>query len=399
MAFDSLFKVFVMAKKPEDFEKVYEERFHSESAIHFPFSIGGHPSFFFYHADVLALLNRVKQLEKKATEIYESLPKAAREQYIKKCLIDEIQFTNEIEGVVSTRRDINDILADLASSKKKDSRLFGIVNEYHALLEEGPGFEIQSPLDIRKLYDETLSLEISLNDPKDLPDGELFRKGPVALTRNEKTIHNGLFPEEKIIEALEAALQVLNDPGLDLYLRTGIFHYLFGYIHPFYDGNGRMDRLLTSLTLQRSGLALLPYRLSAGIKERLSDYLEAFKQTNDPRNRGDITTFVFAYLSIILEAYEKTVVYASERKQNLDSYQKRIDEMKEPKETRLVLSALMQSALFSEFGLSRNQLCEQAKMSWNTILKYLAPLFEKGLVGKATFGRNQVYFCKLDSLG
>ena len=31
-------------------------------------------------------------------------------QDIKKCLIDEIVLTNEIEGVVSTRKDINEIL-------------------------------------------------------------------------------------------------------------------------------------------------------------------------------------------------------------------------------------------------------------------------------------------------
>ncbi len=26
-----------------------------------------------------------------------------------------------------------------------------------------------------------------------------------------------------------------------------VFHYLFGYVHPFYDGNGRMARYLSSI--------------------------------------------------------------------------------------------------------------------------------------------------------
>ena len=43
-----------------------------------------------------------------------------------------------------------------------------------------------------------------------------------------------------------------NDDGTDLVLRSGIAHLWFVTIHPFEDGNGRIARALTDMTLARS---------------------------------------------------------------------------------------------------------------------------------------------------
>lgn len=42
-------------------------------------------------------------------------------------------------------------------------------------------------------------------------------------------------------------------------LRAGIFHHWFVYIHPFYDGNGRVTRLLTSYILIKNGYEVSRY--------------------------------------------------------------------------------------------------------------------------------------------
>ena len=52
-------------------------------------------------------------LDKTLLRLMQSLPSIALNQYIKTCLIDEIKMTNEIEGVYSTRKEINDILDNL----------------------------------------------------------------------------------------------------------------------------------------------------------------------------------------------------------------------------------------------------------------------------------------------
>lgn len=45
---------------------------------------------------------------------------------------------------------------------------------------------------------------------------------------------------------MDAALKILHSQDFPLFVRLGLFHYFFAYIHPFYDGNGRMDRFIIS---------------------------------------------------------------------------------------------------------------------------------------------------------
>ena len=85
----------------------------------------------------------------------DKLPEVAKEQYIKKSLIDEITHTNEIKGIISTRKEIRDILDDIASKDREKSRFKGIVNKYKKLLEEET-VQLKTPTDIRKIYDEML---------------------------------------------------------------------------------------------------------------------------------------------------------------------------------------------------------------------------------------------------
>lgn len=59
------------------------------------------------------------ELDRELLRKMSSVPLIALNQYTKKCLIDEIRMTNEIEGVVSTRKEINEILNDKTHENKK----------------------------------------------------------------------------------------------------------------------------------------------------------------------------------------------------------------------------------------------------------------------------------------
>ena len=84
-------------------------------------------------------------------------------------------------------------------------------------------------------------------DPKNRPDGILFRKGQTEIkSATDKILHKGIYPEEKIFAALEKALAFLGDGRIEGLYRICLFHYLLEYIHPFYDGNGRLGRFVVS---------------------------------------------------------------------------------------------------------------------------------------------------------
>lgn len=90
---------------------------------------------------------------------------------------------------------------------------------------------------------------------------------------------------------MEKALQFLHTDSCDYLLRIAVFHYLFGYIHPFYDGNGRTSRFISSYLLSQKLNSSIGYRLSYTIKEHLPQYHEAFKICNHYNNKGDLTPF------------------------------------------------------------------------------------------------------------
>ena len=96
----------------------------------------------------------------------------------KKTLIDEITYTNEIEGVISTRKDINSIIEDLRINIKQKNRLESIVNKYKLLMNK-VSINLNSSQDVRLLYDELLIREIKEDNINNIPDGDIFRKNNV----------------------------------------------------------------------------------------------------------------------------------------------------------------------------------------------------------------------------
>ena len=78
-----------------------------------------------------------------------------------------MEYTNQIEGVVSTRKDINDLIKEIENKSKAKNRFEGIVNKYFLLNKEE--LEINNSSDIRKIYDEMLINEIEAEDKKNIP--------------------------------------------------------------------------------------------------------------------------------------------------------------------------------------------------------------------------------------
>ena len=108
---EQLYKLYF--KDKNEYEKIYKERFESENSMHFNFKINNHDAFFYFHKDINSLIFNINQLDKKITKLLEELPNVSIMSFKRKSLIDEILNTNEIEGVISTRKEINEIISDI----------------------------------------------------------------------------------------------------------------------------------------------------------------------------------------------------------------------------------------------------------------------------------------------
>ena len=149
-----------------------------------------------------------------------------------------------------------------SSTRGKSQRFHGLVNKYLRLMSR-ERISLRTCQDIRDIYNDLVLDEVVRENPAHAPDGAFFRKEQTeVLDQYGKVIHAGVYPEQRIIDAMEKALAFLHNEKVDQLYRICLFHYMFEYIHPFYDGNGRLGRFILSYCIADALEPLLSYRLS-----------------------------------------------------------------------------------------------------------------------------------------
>lgn len=393
--YDSLLKIFY--SDTENYNRIYESRYNSDVAVRLDFTIHQNKAFFIETPELLKIIISIQKLDKDIQAFVGYLPNLSITQFTKRCLIDEIVLSNNIEGVHSTRKEIDSVLTDLEKSDTK-KRFKGLVNKYIMLMSNDT-IAIESAKDIRNIYDEIALPEVIEDDPSNFPDGEIFRKNSVSvLSPTGKEIHKGLLPENKIIEAMNNAIYILNDNRIVDLLRVALFHYLFGYIHPFYDGNGRTSRFISSYLLSKQLEPLIGYRISYTIQENIKEYYDAFKTCNDPRNKGDLTPFLYMFTNIVYKSMYQLAQALSNRVSAMNHYLKAIPLLPEGTNQKLsnVYDYLVQATLFAEHGISTKELIENTGESRNTIKKRLLTIESYGLLTEKKNGNEKFFTLNLN---
>lgn len=392
MNYELLSSLYYKGKK--EYEQEYNNRFNSIASKRLNISIEENQCFYILTEEVVNKLYNVMVLNQKLDKLTSEIPGIALQQYIKKCLIDEIVFTNEIEGVVSTRKDINEILENV---EDKNKRLTGLVNKYLNLCSE-ENIDIITCNDVRNIYNDLLWEEISEDDKLNLPDGVYFRKeGVDVLSSLKKVIHKGVRPEEKINLMMTQALNILNDGDIIPILRIAIFHYLFGYIHPFYDGNGRTSRFISSYLLSKELNILTGFRLSYAIRENKSQYYKGFKTVNEKKNKGDLTPFIISFLDILSKELESLNNSVIKRINIINRYSKVIEVMeKKDKQKQNIIFVIFQETLFGEAGIDVSSLVEFTETSKYKVTQVLKK-YDDMLI-KNKIGRKNYYSFDLDAV-
>lgn len=383
-----------------NYDSIYQQRLFSESTQCFDFNIGEYPAFLVYTPELFMLLDEIMEHDKRLAQLAENLPEVALDQYTRKCLVDEILLTNDIEGVVSTRNEINQTLDEtLKTNSKQKLRFYGLIQKYILLLENTQ-IPLKSCQDVRKLYDEFILSEVEEENPNNVPDGMYFRKEHVSVvSRGGKVIHDGLFPETKIIHMMEQSLDFLNNTSYNLLIRISIFHYLFGYIHPFYDGNGRMTRFISSYLLSKKLHSLTGFRLSYTIKKNIDKYYKSFKIANDPKNKGDLTPFVISFFEILISLSKELYQSIEKRLNQMYHYFELADKHVSNDNTeQKLLRFLIINTLFGDRGLSIQDLVEITNLSDSTLRSVLKNFRNKGIVKLGKEGRKLLYDIDLQKL-
>ena len=192
MAYKELKKIYY--EDQESYRATYMQRYSSENSVHLDFDVAGYQAFFVQCEEVINLTIQILKLDKEIYKLRTRLPKVALEQYSKRCLIDEIVITNNIEGVYSSRKEIGaalSILEEQSSKKGKKNVFLGLVNKYYKLLRHET-VPLQTCQNIREIYDEIVLEEVVSENKHNAPDGQIFRKDMTEVyAATGKSIHKG----------------------------------------------------------------------------------------------------------------------------------------------------------------------------------------------------------------
>lgn len=395
MEYELLSKIFY--KKPTEYESIYDARFNSEASIKLPIKIHENVGFIFNTNEITKLLVKIYKTINKINLLRTHLPNIAINSYIIKSLKDEIALTNEIEGVRSTRKEIEDAIDSIKNDKS--ARFKGLVDKYFKLISNEI-IPLNNCEDIRTIYDALVLPEI---EKENLPDGILFRKEPVqVVSASQKEKHRGIMPESKIIESLDLCLDFLKNDDIDSLIKISAFHYLFGYIHPFYDGNGRTSRFISSYLIKNELDILLALKLSYTVKNNINKYYKAFDVCNDRKNKGDITFFVVTFLELLSQASDDLYTKIADLNDQLNYYNNIINTLVNEKvlndKQAKCIFILCQNRLFDDTYMNMNTLTELLEKSDTTTRKILKSLESKNLLVKSRNKNQYLYSANLDSL-
>ncbi len=206
-------------------------------------------------------------------------------------ICSELEGTLQIEGVDTTRKQIEKIIKENNPKSLNDKIIINMLNGFNY---------ISSTKEFNK---ETLkNLYIRLSDGclnKDDEIGDAYYRNDVIYVSD----YTGC-PVDSIDSCMESLFKYINDnlDTKDSYLKLllpFIAHYYLLYIHPYFDYNGRTARMVQIWIFMLTN-NIPAFYLSEAINDNKNEYYKAIENTRNSRN--DLTYFI-TYLMDLINLY------------------------------------------------------------------------------------------------
>lgn len=212
----------------------------------------------------------------------------------RKAMEEEIISTLAIEQVDTSRDSVRKILSGYAPANESENRIFGmkkglefIANPLNQITEEN----------IYRLYQMTVG-DFLPEEDRLLPDRR-YRHDSVFVVGGTVE-HTGL-PWKKLPAYMESLIAfIYEEDGINDLLKAALIHFYVAYLHPYFDGNGRMARFIHLWYLvQRGYPSALFVPLSGYVERSRKAYYNAYTQVEDNArisNLVDVTPFLVYFI-------------------------------------------------------------------------------------------------------
>lgn len=206
----------------------------------------------------------------------------------------EAVYSSRIEGTQATLGEL--LAAEAGATLERSPEDLRDVGNYVAALEHGLERLKALPLSLRLVRELHRKLMTGVRGDHATP-GE-FRRTQNWIGRPGCTLVDASYvppPPDDLMEFLGRWEDFLHDETVPPLVHAAFAHYQFEAIHPFIDGNGRVGRLLITLSLCARGVLPEPLLyLSAFFDATRTDYYEGLRGITE---RGDWTGWIEYFLN------------------------------------------------------------------------------------------------------
>lgn len=187
--------------------------------------------FLIYNEDLLKPF--IKEFEKLSDEVenYRNI-----EDKIKSSIVHNIYNTLMLENINSSRRIIYSIFSNKTHNVEKNQNYYILKNMINV-----ENFIVDREINKNSLRNAYLNLTDSIEMKENTLDGQYYRQSSVYIGNKGKGVDSN-----KINEYMDDLILFINnnDDNIHYLIKTIIIHLYFEFIHPYYDFNGRMGRIL-----------------------------------------------------------------------------------------------------------------------------------------------------------
>lgn len=219
---------------------------------------------------------------------------------------EEILATAAIENIDFTRDSVRNILKGYAPKDLQENRIAGLKNGLSFIAD--PCNKITEE-NLFKLYNMTVGDFLDGEDC--LLAGNYYRHDSVYVV-SDRVEHAGL-SHEKVPQYMQELISYINtDDETDDLVKAAVIHFFIAFVHPYFDGNGRMARLLHLWFLIQKGYrSALFVPFSSCIEKSRKAYYDAFSMIEKNKRftgRTDVTPFVLYFITCVYNEITQTDV-------------------------------------------------------------------------------------------
>ncbi|MCP1773223.1 Fic family protein [Neisseria perflava] len=342
-----------------------------------------------------ALIHKIDELRARLTQFY--MAKRHKSEFLSNALkYEESISSSQLEGAATTRVVALQMLEEERKPQTVDEKM--IMNNYLLMKEvsEQKNVPLSIELILQLHHVATNGLDDNIIKPGILRDNNEvyvvnYQRDPVHVPPDYADL-------EKRLQVLCDFANTLHEDKSFIHpiIKAIILHFMIGYEHPFFDGNGRTARALFYWYMMKNGYSEFEYiSISKLLKNAASKYAASYLYTETDDN--DLTYFIIYQLEIIKRSIEELFKFLDKKNQEFNEILNWLSETSIANELNAKEIILLKRAIKNPGKVfSAREVKNTLGVGDNTARKYLENLCKHKLLIKSSLGRTTIYISRQD---